>query len=87
MQVPHHGSRRNVGPTILNRTKAQIAFISVCKQGAPKHPSQRVVNAVTRRGAKVYKTTGQNIRHHFGAPPRAGYTELTPLPLVEDFDE
>lgn len=87
LDVPHHGSRRNVGPTILNRIKAQSAFISVCKKGAPKHPSQRVVNALTRRGNKVYKTDGQNIWHHQDAPARPAYSALTPMPLVEEFDE
>jgi len=54
LQVPHHGSKHNVGPTILDQilgprtaqpqlTKSGI--VSVSKGGEPKHPSRRVVNA------------------------------------------
>ncbi len=57
LQVPHHGSRRNIGPTILNQIKAETAFISVATEGAPKHPSKRVTNALLRRGASGETTS------------------------------
>jgi beta-lactamase superfamily II metal-dependent hydrolase len=87
LQVPHHGSRRNVGPTILNRIKARSAFVSVCRDGAPKHPSRRVMNALTRRGASVFPSRGVHIRHHLNAPPRQGFASLSPEPLLTEFDE
>jgi beta-lactamase superfamily II metal-dependent hydrolase len=86
IQVPHHGSRRNVGPAILNRLMGSTAFISVCKEGAPKHPSQSVINAFTRKGAKVYKTNGSTICHRHDAPDR-GWVTLTPLPILENVEE
>jgi hypothetical protein len=58
VQIPHHGSKRNVGPAILNRligspvaqgTNKFTAFVSVPKKGEPKHPSKRVTNAFMRR--------------------------------------
>ena len=95
-QAPHHGSRRNVGPTILNRIlgKAEaphssscVSFISSAKS-APKHPSPKVVNALTRRGCSVNATEGQSILHGYSYPPRLGWVTLAPLPpLVEDGDE
>jgi beta-lactamase superfamily II metal-dependent hydrolase len=81
VQVPHHGSRRNVGPTILNRligpklredVKKTVAFVSASKEGAPKHPSVRVTNAFRRRGAPVAATQGRHIWYRVNAPYRAG---------------
>jgi beta-lactamase superfamily II metal-dependent hydrolase len=87
VQVPHHGSRHNVGPTILNRIKGKIAYISAAKKSEPKHPSKKVINAFTRRGAKVYKTQGQSIRHQDGALERAGYGAISPLPFYPKVEQ
>ncbi|WP_213000001.1 ComEC/Rec2 family competence protein [Winogradskya consettensis] len=97
LQAPHHGSRRNLGPTILNRMigspiapypGSRVAFISSAL-AAPKHPSPKVVNALTRRGCFVAATEGRNICHTGdGAPSRPGWATLAPLPaLVEDDDD
>ena len=67
MQIPHHGSSHNIGPTVLNRLLGNIvprnnlrngpqAIVSCAKDGEPKHPNKRVLNAYTRRGANCYKT-------------------------------
>lgn len=58
MQIPHHGSRRNVGPTILNQLMAQNAIVSVGPACEPKHPAKKVTNAFIRRGATVKQTKG-----------------------------
>lgn len=96
--VPHHGSRRNLGPRILNRlfggirtqdAKDWTAFVSAAKDGAPKHPHKKVTNALRRRGAFVSVTAGRNIRYPYQAPERSGYSPLEPLPFygqVEDDD-
>ncbi|MFZ1220076.1 MAG: hypothetical protein WAO00_12345, partial [Chthoniobacterales bacterium] len=77
--VPHHGSRKNLGPTILNRLFGGIrqdqrrdwaAFISAAKDGAPKHPHRKVTNALQRRGANVYKTAGESKCYRHDAPTR-----------------
>jgi len=86
-QVPHHGSRRNIGPTILNQIKPETAFISVAFKGAPKHPSKRVTNALLRRGAKVYVTQGTGILHSY-PHARANWGPAPVVPFysqVEDF--
>lgn len=98
VQVPHHGSRRNVGPTILNRMLGSrgtsdargAAFVSAAELGAPKHPAKKVTNAFRRRGYTPYATTGQALLRTIGAPIREGYTASEPLPLytmVEESDE
>ena len=76
MQVPHHGSKKNVNSDILNAIKAKSAFISAAKEGAPKHPSQRVINALVRRGTNVYVTQGNGICHRHNTPGRAGWGGL-----------
>jgi beta-lactamase superfamily II metal-dependent hydrolase len=82
VQVPHHGSRRNVGADVLNKQLGPVvtqglngktAFVSTAVDGAPKHPSKRVVNAFLRRGAKVISTQGQSICHRHNTPARQGW--------------
>lgn len=94
VQVPHHGSRRNVGPTILDRIlgpKGQApnksAFIS-CATESVKHPSKKVCNAFQRRGAqgRVHATKGSTKHHHYQAPNR-GWTTAVPLPFYDEVED
>jgi beta-lactamase superfamily II metal-dependent hydrolase len=95
VQVPHHGSRRNVGPTVLNRllglkgveTRIGLAVASTAPDGAPKHPAKKVTNAFRRRGYPVYTTQGQAKRHFWQAPERVGWSTSEPLPLYEVVEE
>jgi len=97
VQIPHHGSRRNLGPTVLNRLLGlprafdkpdRTALVSAAKEGEPKHPSKRVMNAFRRRGVEVHVTAGMIKCHPL--PVRAGWIKSTPLPFysqVEDVDD
>lgn len=98
VQVPHHGSRRNVGPTILNRLLGPIqaegdpprfsAFVSAPKED-DTHPRKMVLNAFTRRGGKVIATQGFKKVFWAGFPPRPGYSTVAPMPFapqVEQYD-
>jgi beta-lactamase superfamily II metal-dependent hydrolase len=93
-QAPHHGSRHNLGPTILDRILGPTespygeptAFISSAK-ASEKHPSPKVVNALGRRGAKVHATEGRLITHKNGAPMRQGWSTLAPLPPLDEPDD
>jgi len=97
MQIPHHGSRRNVGPTVLDRiigapvtqgeSRSITAIASTAKNGEPKHPRKSVLNAFTHRGAKVLATRGVSICHFHNAPERAGWSVLRPEPYHWDFEE
>ncbi|QQR78513.1 MAG: MBL fold metallo-hydrolase [Candidatus Moraniibacteriota bacterium] len=80
LDVPHHGSKRNLGPTLLNRLMPLPAFISCPLQGDPKHPSRKVVNALIRRGCSLGSTRkGVAICHPSeDAPQRPGWGPLTP---------
>lgn len=95
LQAPHHGSKRNLGPSVLNRVLGTptsprgslTSFISSAK-ASTKHPSPKVINALARRGAQVNATEGQAICQSHGAPPRPTWGPLTPLPpLQEDADD
>jgi len=96
IQVPHHGSRRNVSPSILNRIIGSIvetdskpiksAFVSASKM-SEKHPRKVVVNAFTRRGVKVFKNNGLTIRHHRNMPEREGWNPITPLPFYQEVEK
>ena len=92
-QVPHHGSRRNISPAILDRivglrlpagaAATRTAFISAGANCEPKHPAKKVMNALTRRGVGVHVTAGRSMCHYNNAPGwRArGWSALTPQPL------
>lgn len=96
-QIPHHGGRHNISPSILNRIVGEIvkeettiektALVSVGKNS--DHPLQMVVNAFVRRGVKVYKNNGSIIWHHVNMPDREGWTSITKLNFdsyVEDWE-
>ena len=94
MQIPHHGSKHNVGPTILNRMLGEkgsphsslvTAFVSSAK-ASTKHPAAKVVNAFSRRGCDVSATEGQGIRSHHNGPNR-GWTSLTPIGPLDESGE
>lgn len=100
IQIPHHGSRNNVGPTVLNDIVGPIMLIdgwrdicavaSCAQNGAPRHPNDRVLNAFRRRGARCFETSGASFRHSFHAPPRAGEVGVAPYQFreyVEDPDD
>jgi beta-lactamase superfamily II metal-dependent hydrolase len=98
VQIPHHGSRRNVGPTILNRLLGGIqpegsntrftTFVSAPADDET-HPRKIVLNAFMRRGGKVIATQGTNKIHYGGFPKRDGYVDATPISFsskVEVYD-
>jgi beta-lactamase superfamily II metal-dependent hydrolase len=66
MQAPHHGSKRNISPAILNAIRCDNAFISASKE-SDKHPSKKVINAFIRRGAAVFSTEGNGLCHQVNA--------------------
>jgi beta-lactamase superfamily II metal-dependent hydrolase len=99
VQIPHHGSRRNVGPMILNRvlgpilpehsTPRLVAYVSAPPDD-DTHPRKMVLNAFIRRGAMIISTQGSAKIHYGGFPKRAHYIDATPIPFsakVEAYDE
>lgn len=101
MQIPHHGSRRNVSPSLLNRLIGQplpegqqrSTSLSACvsaSKDSKTHPRKVVTNAFLRRGAHVTGTQGKTIRHSHNMPNRDGWGPATPIPfhdVVESYEE
>jgi beta-lactamase superfamily II metal-dependent hydrolase len=85
-QVPHHGSKRNVGPTILKRIKANTAFISAAAK-SKKHPAKKVTNELRRNGSQVFVTQGKHIMHSFPQSVRPGWGPVDPVPFYEEVED
>lgn len=70
MPVPHHGSRHNIGPSILDLILgpkdgapfAQVSAVISSAAADPDHP--KFVNAFTRRGCYVVATEGRTVLSH-----------------------
>lgn len=86
LHVPHHGSKQNVGPTILNRIRAEKAQISAPKESV-KHPHQSVINALIRRGSRVFATQGSTILHSHNAESRLGWGPVAELQFAGEFED
>ena len=99
IQVPHHGSRSNVSPTILDRLLGArlplggldrgVTVVSSPKDDT-KHPRNMVINAFRRRGYPVYKTQGIYFRRYTPGMPQR-FSEVAAIPFdwfyeVEGYD-
>lgn len=81
-QVPHHGSRRNLGPEILDRWfptggSEITAFVS-SGLADEKHPGKAVMTELRQRGFMIYTTEGGHLFHHHDGHPRPTYTAAIP---------
>jgi hypothetical protein len=87
VQVPHHGSRCIVTPSVLNEwlgppledrtVKRGVAFCSVGKD-EDIYPRKKVKNAFIRRGYTVHATRGCTTRHHVGWGERPSWVPSQP---------
>lgn len=94
-QIPHHGGRHNVSPSILDdligkkkeeNEKTNIhAFVSVSK--ISDHPLKMVVNAYKRRGASVFEARKYTVRHQFNIPDREGWGPTQELEFSKEVEE
>jgi beta-lactamase superfamily II metal-dependent hydrolase len=74
LDVPHHGSKKNLNSSLIQHFSPKTAFVS--GNGKRKYPSQAVVNALKKVGAKVYSTSKSsgNIIHYYNIVSREGYS-------------
>lgn len=96
IQMPHHGSRRNVSPKVLDMLlgpilpedspATKISFVNTSK-GASDHPRKSVVNAFIRRGVKVIATKGKTICRRSRYPRRSGWGSVQPLKLSRKLEK
>lgn len=88
VQMPHHGSRHNVTPEVLNRwlgsakTQGIEVGTAFCSIGAKKfeYPRGQAKNAFIRRGYKVFVNRAGMISH-FSGSGHPGLVALTPEPF------
>jgi len=98
VQIPHHGSRSNVGPSILNQILGPAlprgsahrfsAFVSAPKDDE-SHPRRMVLNAFLRRGGSVIATQGTSKCYTVGYQFKENYSPVNSMPFsdqVEDYD-
>jgi beta-lactamase superfamily II metal-dependent hydrolase len=94
-QAPHHGSKRNLSPSVLNRIfgrpgenlLAPTSFISSARNDI-KHPSPKVTNALKRRNVDVYATESKALLHKSAdLPMRPGYGPVTAIPALKEDDD
>jgi beta-lactamase superfamily II metal-dependent hydrolase len=95
VQIPHHGSRRNVTPSVLNRilgapvaegVERGMAFCSV-GQGKPEYPRNRVKNAFLRRGYTVASTRSIWISYFKNMPVRGNAVPLKFEAFSHEYEE
>jgi beta-lactamase superfamily II metal-dependent hydrolase len=81
MQIPHHGSRRNLTQQLVEYFRPKTAWVSA--EGTKKHPRRKVVNAFKGVGTAVYSThhpSTLDLHRTFGVTPkRTGYGAATSL--------
>jgi beta-lactamase superfamily II metal-dependent hydrolase len=81
MQIPHHGSRRNISAELIDHFTPAGAWLSAASD--TKHRQLAVVNAFKKVGAQVFNThhptEGNLWRHDGNVPPRKSYQPATPI--------
>jgi hypothetical protein len=93
VQIPHHGSRRNVKPSVLNRwlggypAEGRGHAVASVGKDQDRYPRKKVANAFTRRGFKVYATHDSWVNFVGGYDRRAGCSTLDPIPLFPDVED
>lgn len=85
LDVPHHGSKRNLSSKVLKRIKADTAFVSAPKD-SPKHPAKKITNALNKRGMRVFVNKYSTLLHHNGGPDR-GWSTAQEEPFYDKVEE
>lgn len=98
IQIPHHGSRRNVSSEILDRWIGErlpvkpaegdetfSAIVSAAKDDED-HPRKAVLRGFIHRGAAVKKTKGKILQTGHNAPEREGWSSAPSVPYPEDHE-
>jgi beta-lactamase superfamily II metal-dependent hydrolase len=95
VQVPHHGSRRNVTPNVLDRwlgpsvpegITVGSAYCSVGK-AQNDYPRKQTSNAFLRRGYPVHVTRGTGKYFYHGCDLRSGWSHSHPVPFSTKVEE
>jgi beta-lactamase superfamily II metal-dependent hydrolase len=77
MQIPHHGSIKNINSRLIEHFRPKVAYISAA--GNQNKPHKSVVDAFKSAGAIVYSTINGPILRRYKMPLRPNYSRATPL--------
>ena len=58
---PHHGSRKNMTPELMDVIKSSFTMFSTPPKGDPHHPSRRLINKYLEKGHKLFSTNGNSV--------------------------
>ena len=90
LDVPHHGSKRNINSRIINKISPACAYISAAPE-SEKHPSQAVINALKKANVSSVSSTklakGGITLKSPNAPVIPGSSPLTEHEFVESYEE
>ena len=96
VQMPHHGSRRNVNTKVLddilggkfpeNNVERRGSSIASVAKEADDHPRKAVTNAFITRGFSCIRTAGVPIRHHRGDMPDRDWALATPIKYADEVE-
>ena len=71
IKMPHHGSRKNVNPSIMDAfVGSEMLFYSCASDDLGHHPSKRLINLMKEKGFKQYSTSGKTLHWGKNAPDR-----------------
>lgn len=88
MQLPHHGSRKNISPKLIRRVSAKEYIISCPPKGLESHhPSRRMVNMVLEEipSADIYNTSEcSSFIFHYNLPVHA--TRQSPMVAFDEIE-
>lgn len=87
VQLPHHGSRKNISPAIINRFGNPDYIISCPPEGEGEgHPSRRLINKILEinRTARIFRTENVSFTFYNGVSVR--YNPQTPAGWNDKID-
>lgn len=71
IKMPHHGSRKNVNPTIMDAfVGSRALYYSCASNDLGHHPSQRLINLMNEKKFKQFSTSGSTLHWGKNAPDR-----------------
>lgn len=71
IKMPHHGSRKNVNPTIMDAfVGSRALYYSCASDDLGHHPSLRLINLMNEKKFKQFSTSGSTLHYGKNAPDR-----------------
>lgn len=89
IKMPHHGSRKNVSPEIMDSLYSQgtTCYISCSGNDEGHHPSKRLVNLLIQKGYRVLSTSGSTLHRSHNAPERNNFKKAEEKPYYPKMEK